>query len=490
MSDKRIFTVTDGMGRMSSDEMNDGYAVANRLSKCMHNAKAYSLKKICEVNYTCKFGRAPSAVTEGMKTYTRFTLKNPERVYIICPEVTGTIQSKIDMWCNDPERKFKITTIETAGVEPRVATYTPPEKVFAPTFTQVTDFKHETWLNKAEDKADVKPVKYFVKIKTADGRTSKRLRKSITYDAHYDEDISDARQCSITWGQAFGWTFSAPLTRGVQYIDADYHTYRNRLSVFGAGKRVQDKIDKPDIKISTKASLYKDWWYSKLAHADNSDAIWDAVQYSRRTLCDVEHDSDYVILSKGALYKAWWYSKLSGFGDPDSIWNAIQCYDRTPEKEPEHDTYYIARDELEANHAKLSPTRHTVGAFQTEFVKRAPESECEEFFKHYKKIRANAGRHHMWVMGQKDPIFYETEARDENGHLTFYTTEGYRFDSYLEPDWATCPKCGKPYKTIDAGESGGICGHCKAELDITAISRLEQYAVNNALYGDSSSDEN
>jgi hypothetical protein len=444
MSDKRIFTVTDGMGRMSSDEINDGYAVANRLSKRMHNAKAYSLKKICEVNYTCKFGRAPSAVTEGMKTYTRFTLKNPERVYVICPEVNGTIQSKIDMWCNDPERKFKITTIETAGVEPRVATYTQPEKVFAPTFTQVTDFKHETWFNKTEDKADVKPVKYFVKIRTADGRKSKRLRKAITYDAHYDEDISDARQCSITWGQAFGWTFSAPLTRGIQFIDADYHTYRNRLSVFGAGARVQDKVNDPDFEIPTLGSLYRDWWYCK----------------------------------------------LSGIGDPDSIWNAIQCYKRTPEKEPEHDTYYITRDELEANHAKLSPTRHTVGAFQTEFVKRAPESECEEFFKHYKKIRANAGRHHMWVMGQKNPIFYETEARDENGHLTFYTTEGYRFDSYLEPDWAICPECGKPYKTIDAGESGGICGHCKAELDITAISRLEQYAVNNALYGDSSSDEN
>lgn len=434
MADKKFFTVKDGMGFMSTEEMTAGYAIADNLSK-MHKAKPYTLKKICEVNYACKFGRAPSAVTDKMKTYARYTLKNPMHVYIICPEVNGTVESKINMWCNDPERKFRITTIETAGIEPRVTTYTQPERVFAPKFTQIKD---------SEDDKDTKTVKYFVKIRTADGRKSKRMRKTVTYDAHYAEDISDARRCAIIWGKALGWSFSAPLERGIQFIDADYHTYRNRLSVFGAGKRVQDKIEDDTFEIPTLGSLYKDWWFCK----------------------------------------------LSGIGDADSIWNAIQCYKRTPEKEPEHDTYYITRDELEANHAKLSPTRHTVGAFQTEFVRRAPESECEEFFKYYKKLRANAGKHHMWVMGQKNPVFYETEARDENGKLTFYTTEGYRFDSCLEPDWSICPECGRPYKTIDVGESGGTCYYCKAELDITAISRLEQFAVNNALYGDSSSDNN
>lgn len=433
-NDKRFFTVKDGMGFMPTEEMSAGYAVADKLSK-IHKAKPYTLKKICEINYACKFGKAPSAVTDKMKTYARYTLKNPMHVYIICPEVNSTVESKINMWCNDPERKFRITTIETAAIEPRVATYTPVERVFSPTFTQRKD---------SDEDKDTKHVKYFVKIRTADGRKSQRLRSAITYDAHYDEDISDARRCSIKWGTPMGWTFSAPLERGIQFIDADYHTYRNRLSVFGAGKRTQDKIDDPDFEIPTIESLNYDWWKCK----------------------------------------------MSGKGDPDTIANVIEYYKRGPQKEEEQDTRFITREELEANHAKLSPTRHTVGAFQAEFVRRAPESECEEFFKYYKKVRANAGRHHMWVMGQKDPIFYETEARDENGKLTFYTTEGYRFDECLDPDWAICPVCGDPYKTVDAGESDGMCGKCKTKLEIMSITRTEQYAVTNALYGDSSSDEN
>lgn len=489
MDNKKFFTVKDGIGFMSQEEMSAGYGIADRLSK-MHKAKPYTLKKICEVNYACKFGRAPSAVTDKMKTYARYTLKNPSHVYVICPEVNGTVESKINMWCNDPDRKFRITTIETAGIAPRVATYNPVEKVFAPIFKQVTDSNFDTWFRNEEDNKDVKPVKYFVKIKTVSGRTSQRLRRSLTFNAHYEEDCSEARAYAIKWGAPLGWSFSAPLERGIQFIDADYHTYRNRLSIFGAGDKVQDDIDKPDIKTSTKESLYMDWWKSKMSGADNSDAIWNAIQYSRKTHCNVEHNSDYVILNKGALYMEWWKCKMSGIGDADTIWSAIQCYKRTPQKYAEDDPHYITREELEANYAKLSPTRHTVGAFQTEFVRRAPESECEAFFEHYKELRENAGKSRMWVMGRKDPIVYDTEAYDKNGKLTFYTTEGYHFDECLDPDWAICPKCGNPYKTVDGGESGGICGYCKADLNIVAISPVEQFAVNNALYGDPASDEN
>lgn len=484
MDNKRFYTVTDGMGRMSKDEMNAGYAVANRLST-IHKAKPYTLKKICAINYANKFGRVPSEVTDGMKTYARFTLKDPQHVYVICPEVNSTVESKINMWCTDPERKFKITTIETAGIEPKVSSYTPVEKVFAPKFIKSKD------IETGEELKDNDHVKYFVKIRTQDGRISHRLRKNVTVDAHYQEELSDARRCAIRWGQALGWTFSAPLERGIQFIDADYHTYRHRLSVFGAGERLQDQIEAPDIKTSTKESLYMDWWKSKMSNSDNSDAIWKAIQYSRKTLCPVEHNSNYVIMSKGALYMDWWKCKLSHTrtGDPDSIWFAIQCYDRTPQKEQEHDTHYISREDLEAHHAKLSPTRHTMGAFQTEFVRRAPESECEEFFKYYKKLRANANKQ-MWSIDEENFIFYDTEVRNEKGHLTFYSTDGYHFNQCLEPDWAICPKCGTPYKTVDNGESGGICNFCKTELNITAITRTEQFAVNHALYGDSSEDEN
>lgn len=433
MDNKRLYTVTDGMGFMSEEEMSSGYGIARRLSSKLYHAKDYSLKKICEHNYTCKFGRAPSEVTDKMKTYTRFTLKNPEHVFVICPEVNSTIESKINMWVSDFERDIKVTVIETASTTPRVSSYTPTKKVFAPVYIKAPTV-HKT----DEEKDDTRCIKYFVKIRTASGRVSQRLKRTVTYDSQYIEELSNARRCAIIWGQALGWSFSAPLERSIQFIDADFHTYRNRLSVFGAGKRTQDKIDDPDFKIPTVEELNYDWWKCK----------------------------------------------MSGKGAPDAIDSAIQCIrTRTPEKEPEYDSYFITRDELEANHAKLSPTRHTVGAFQTEFVTRAPESECEEFFKYYKKLRANAGKSQMWDADRKEYIFYKTEARDENGRLTFYSTDGYHFDSCLEPDWAICPECGKPYKTVDSGESGGICGYCKAKLDIMAISRTEQFAVNNLPVG-------
>lgn len=438
MDNKKLYTVTDGMGFMSEEELSKGYGIAKRLSSKLYHAKDYSLKKICEHNYTCKFGRAPSEVTDKMKTYTRFTLKNPEHVFVICPEVNSTVESKINMWVSDLERDIKVTVIETDGITPRVSSYTPTKKVFAPVY-----IKAPTVRKTDEEKDDTRRIKYFVKIRTASGRVSQHLKRTVTYDSQYIEVLSDARRCAIIWGQALGWSFSAPLERSIQFIDADYHTYRNRLSVFGAGKRTQDKIDdtsyEPTIgELPLLASLYD-----------------------------------------------FWFESLFGRGDIESCTHDLECYYRTPEKEPEYDSYFITRDELEANHAKLSPTRHTVGAFQTEFVTRAPESECEEFFKYYKKLRANAGKSQMWDPDRKEYIFYDTEVRDKNGRLTYYSTEGYHFESCLEPDWAICPECGKPYKTVDAGESGGICGYCKAKLDIKI-----QTPVYSAFYSDANSDEN
>lgn len=191
----RVYAITDGIGYMPEDELSLGYERANKLA---NGLETHTLKYVCKANYEARFHRPLQIVSDKMKSFNRFQL-NPKEVYVICSEFNDSVKSKADMWLAN-DRNIKVYVIETAHIEPQVSRHTREDKCYG------------------------------------------------------IDHMSKARRCALIWGNALGWTFSAPLVRDPKYLVPDTYTKRANLSTFGTGKyesvyelpsHVQDKLSKP-----------------------------------------------------------------------------------------------------------------------------------------------------------------------------------------------------------------------------------------------------
>ena len=171
----RVYAITDGIGYMPDDEMRIGYKRAIELA---NGIETVTLKYVCEKNYEALFHRQLQYVSDKMKSFNRFTLK-PQKVYVICSEFNDSVKSKADMWLEN-DRDIKVYVIETAHIEPQVSRHTREEKCYGV------------------------------------------------------NNMSKARRCALIWGNALGWSFSAPLVRDPKFIVPDTYTKRTNISVFGS----------------------------------------------------------------------------------------------------------------------------------------------------------------------------------------------------------------------------------------------------------------
>ncbi len=125
---------------------------------------------------------------------------------------------------------------------------------------------------------------------------------------------------------------------------------------------------------------------------------------------------------------------------------------------PEHDeeqlriNAFIDKKELNTVNESYGAKRFTGSeTFVNNFIKVAPESECETFFEHYCWLRGFDKTTEGWVKTHED-----------------------RISEFLEPGWKLCPEC----KSHPIRETSNECPCCKAQFEAVSIDSFWEDSYN------------